>query len=93
LLNHARANGKPFAEVLLYYAMERFLYRLPVSPHTDKFLLKGAFVSDRLTAPYSRPTMDIGLLGPTDNAIEAIVGDDTSVPRWLKIRPWERKSI
>ena len=30
LLNYARANGRPFAEVLQYYAMERFLYRLSV---------------------------------------------------------------
>jgi len=73
LLNHAKANGKPFAEVLQYYAMERFLYRLSVSPHTDKFLLKGALLLTAWRAPISRPTMDIDLLGRTDNAIEAIV--------------------
>jgi predicted nucleotidyltransferase component of viral defense system len=73
LLNHAKANGKPFAEVLQYYAMERFLYRLSVSPHTDKFLLKGALLLTAWRAPISRPTMDIDLLGRTDNAIDAIV--------------------
>jgi hypothetical protein len=73
LLNHAKANGKPFAEVLQYYAMERFLYRLSVSPHTDKFLLKGALLLTAWRAPISRPTMDIDLLGRTENAIEAIV--------------------
>jgi predicted nucleotidyltransferase component of viral defense system len=73
LLNHAQANGKPFAEVLQHYAMERFLYRLSVSPHTDKFLLKGALLLTAWRAPISRPTMDIDLLGRTDNAIEAIV--------------------
>jgi len=35
LLNYAKASGRPFAEVLQYYAMERFLYRLSVSPHGE----------------------------------------------------------
>jgi hypothetical protein len=34
LLNYAKAEDRPFAEVLQYYAMERFLYRLSVSLHT-----------------------------------------------------------
>jgi Nucleotidyl transferase AbiEii toxin, Type IV TA system len=53
--------------------MERFLYRLSVSPHTDKFLLKGALLLTAWRAPISRPTMDIDLLGRTDNAMDAIV--------------------
>lgn len=73
LLNHAKESGKPFAEVLQYYAMERFLYRLSVSPHADKFLLKGALLLTAWQAPISRPTMDIDLLGRTDNAIDSIV--------------------
>jgi predicted nucleotidyltransferase component of viral defense system len=73
LLNHAKANGKPFAEVLQYYAMERFLYRLSVSPHSDKFLLKGALLLTAWRAPVSRPTMDIDLLGRTDNRIDVVV--------------------
>ena len=73
LLNHAKSSGKPFAEVLQYYAMERFLYRLSVSPHADKFLLKGALLLTAWHAPISRPTMDIDLLGRTDNGIDSIV--------------------
>lgn len=73
LLNHGKATGKPFSEVLQYYAMERFLYRLSVSPHADKFLLKGALLLTAWQAPISRPTMDIDLLGRTDNGIDAIV--------------------
>jgi predicted nucleotidyltransferase component of viral defense system len=73
LLNHAKASGRPFAEVLQYYAMERFLYRLSVSPHADKFLLKGALLLTAWRAPISRPTMDIDLLGRTNNTTEAIV--------------------
>jgi hypothetical protein len=63
----------PFGEVLQYYAMERFLYRLSVSPHARKFVLKGALMLTAWRAPVSRPTMDIDLLGTTNNEIEAIV--------------------
>ena len=62
LLNYAKANNRPFAEVLQYYAMERFLYRLSASPHASKFLLKGALLLTAWRAPMSRPTMDIDLL-------------------------------
>ena len=73
LLNHAKASGRPFAEVLQYYAMERFLYRLSVSAHVESFTLKGALLLTAWQAPISRPTMDIDLLGRTDNAVDTIV--------------------
>jgi hypothetical protein len=74
LLNYGKATSKPFSEVLQYYAMERFLYRLSVSPHAEKFLLKGALLLTAWKAPISRPTMDIDLLGRTDNDVNTIVG-------------------
>ena len=73
LLNYAKTNNRPFAEVLQYYAMERFLYRLSVSPHASKFLLKGALLLTAWRAPMSRPTMDIDLLGRTSNEVDDIV--------------------
>jgi hypothetical protein len=73
LLNDAKNRGRPFAEVLQYYAMERFLYRLSVSPHSGNFLLKGALLLTAWQAPISRPTMDIDLLGRTSNVVDAIV--------------------
>jgi len=73
LLNKARQTGRPFNELLQYFAMERFLYRLSQSPHADKFVLKGALMLNVWRAPVSRPTMDIDLLGRTDNRVEAIV--------------------
>ena len=73
LLNYAKANNRPFSEVLQYYAMERFLYRLSVSPHASKFLLKGALLLTAWRAPMSRPTMDIDLLGRTSNEVGDIV--------------------
>ena len=32
LMNTARETGRPFQDVLQYFAMERFLYRLSLSP-------------------------------------------------------------
>ena len=41
LLNKARKADRPFSELLQYFAMERFLYRLSKSHYADKFVLKG----------------------------------------------------
>jgi hypothetical protein len=63
LLQVAQASERPFQEVLQYYAMERFLYRLSVSKHADKFVLKGALMLTAWGASATRPTRDIDLLG------------------------------
>ena len=73
LLNRARETGRPFSELLQYFAMERFLYRLSKSHYSDNFILKGALMLTVWEAPLSRPTMDIDLLGQIDNNIEAII--------------------
>lgn len=72
LLNDARETDRPFGELLQYYAMERFLYRLSVCPVGRKFILKGALMIVAWKAPVSRPTMDIDLLGRMDNGIERL---------------------
>jgi hypothetical protein len=72
LLNKARETGRPFSELLQYFAMERFLYRLSKSEHADKFVLKGALMLTAWNAPLLRPTMDIDLLGATGNDIETM---------------------
>ncbi len=72
LANKARQAGRPFQEVLQYFAMERFLYRLGRSPHADKFVLKGALLFAAWGGPKSRPTKDIDLLGRMDNRVEAV---------------------
>ena len=67
LLNRARAEGRPFQELLQYFAMERFLYRLAKSAFVDHFVLKGALLLTAWKAPVTRPTMDIDLAGRTSN--------------------------
>ncbi len=39
LRNKARERGRPFQEILQYFANERFLYRLAQSKHADMFVL------------------------------------------------------
>ena len=55
LRNNAETTGRPFHEVLQYFAMERFLYRLAQSVHSDRFVLKGALMFTVWQAPFSRP--------------------------------------
>jgi len=73
LHNNAEATGRPFQEVLQYFAMERFLYRLAQSVHANKFVLKGALVFTAWRAPFSRPTKDIDLLAQMGNRVDAIL--------------------
>lgn len=73
LLNEARASGRPFNELLQYFAMERFLYRLSRSPHIDRFVLKGALMLVTWEVSLTRPTKDIDLLGQMANDVQHIV--------------------
>jgi hypothetical protein len=85
LLNKSREEKRPFQELLQYYAMERFLYRLSQSPHNGCFTLKGALMLWAMQGPTSRPTRDIDMLGQTSNEPEAILAQvrdiiETEVP-------------
>jgi len=73
LLNKARKSGRPFNELLQYFAMERFLYRLSKSSYRKHLILKGALMFAVWEAPTSRPTKDIDLLGRIDNNVDVIV--------------------
>jgi hypothetical protein len=42
LSNYAREHSYTYQEVLQYYAIERFLYRLAQSKYRETFVLKGA---------------------------------------------------
>jgi Nucleotidyl transferase AbiEii toxin, Type IV TA system len=72
LLDRARAERSDFQILLTRYALERLLYRLSVSPHRDRFILKGAMLFVTWVADPFRPTRDLDLLGSGDNGAEAI---------------------
>lgn len=63
LLNRAKERGEDFSLVLSRYAVERFLYRLSVSPGRDRYWLKGALLFDLWFDVPHRPTRDADFLG------------------------------
>jgi len=63
LLNHAKAHGEDFNVLLFRYGVERILYRLSISPHADKFILKGASLFLVWKGQSYRVTKDADLLG------------------------------
>lgn len=82
----AREKKVPFNQVLQFYAMERFLYRLSKSSHAEGVFLKGALLLKTIGIPRARPTMDIDLLrrgkGDRDSLIALVrecvlINDDT----------------
>ena len=70
LQHAARRTNRPFQELLQYYAMERFLYRLSTTEHRARFVLKGALMLHVWEAPLARATKDLDFLGRLDNALE-----------------------
>ena len=72
LLNRSRLENRPLQELLQYFAMERFLYRLSRSRFADRFVLKGALLLTAWRAPMSRPTIDIDLAGRTSNELDHV---------------------
>jgi predicted nucleotidyltransferase component of viral defense system len=72
LLNKAHDTNRPFNEILQYYTIERFLYRLSRSGYSDKFILKGALMFLAWGTSVYRPTRDIDFLGFTTNELDAV---------------------
>jgi hypothetical protein len=72
LLNRSKDEKRPFLELLQYYGMERFLYRLSQSEQKKNFILKGALMLQVWDSPQQRPTKDIDFLGLVNNNQEEI---------------------
>lgn len=72
LQNKAKETNRPFAELLQYYGIERFLYRFSKSEYADKFVLKGALLFTVWQIPERRTTLDIDFLARIDNQVERI---------------------
>jgi hypothetical protein len=56
LENAARESGRPLQELMQYFVMERFLFRLSKSRHAERFVLKGALMFRVWGTPQSRAT-------------------------------------
>ena len=63
LIRHARKSHLHPNLVLVRYGVERFLYRLSRSPHSDRFVLKGALLLQIWLGETARATRDADLLG------------------------------
>jgi predicted nucleotidyltransferase component of viral defense system len=72
LLNLSRQRGEEFQLVLSDFATERLLYRLGVSPYSDRYILKGAMLFRLWSADRYRATWDLDLLGHGASSIEAV---------------------
>ena len=83
LLERAKARGEDFGLILTRFALERVLYRLSISDHRDRFLLKGAMLFALWAEEPHRSTRDLDLLGMGDPSVEGmatIITDIISLP-------------
>jgi predicted nucleotidyltransferase component of viral defense system len=72
LLDRAREQKSDFQVVLTRYTLERLLYRLSLSEHRERFVLKGAMLfSIWIDTPF-RATRDLDLLGYGDSDVDSI---------------------
>jgi len=85
LKRKAKERNRTFQEILDYYALERFLFRLSKSKHSQTFVLKGALMFFGWGLPLSRPTRDIDLQGYTTNSEQNLI----SIIREVCVQPVE----
>lgn len=84
LLRISKQEGRRHEWTLLRYCQERLLYRLSISPHRDRFILKGGLLllAHRMTP--LRPTRDMDLLSrtvlPSGEALIALFREITRIP-------------
>ena len=96
LSNYARNQNYTFQEVLQYYAIERFLYRLAQSKYKDTFVLKGGVAFFAWRFPLRRATRDIDLHGrrpDTVEHLESIVREICEQPVYLDGMRFDANSV
>ena len=84
--NVAKSSGRRHQDVLQTYALERWLARLAVSPHADRFVLKGALMLLVWRLPATRPTRDIDLLARASNDLSVIARMIADISRPLSLK-------
>jgi predicted nucleotidyltransferase component of viral defense system len=75
LLAIARREGRAFDILLVQFALERLLYRLSVSAHAERFVLKGGMLVTAWIADKSRVTRDADFLGHGTADPDRLVAD------------------
>lgn len=85
-LSLAQSDIQALVEILPHFAAERFLYRLSVSEHAERSVLRGALMLQTWRSPEIPTTMDVDLLGQIPNEQEAIVSPIRGILR-AKARP------
>lgn len=73
LQNLARQRHVEFQLVLSEFAIERLLYRLGVSEHADRFVLKGAMLFKLWSEGLHRATWDLDLHGSGSSEVAGVV--------------------
>ncbi len=73
LKRYADMRQQDFNLTLTRYGLERLLYRLSISPHANRYLLKGALLFSLWFDQPHRPTRDADLLGFGPDDIESAV--------------------
>jgi hypothetical protein len=69
----ARREKVEFQLLLSEFAVERFLYRLGVSPHGDRYVLKGAMLFRLWSEERGRATWDLDMLGRGAHEVADVV--------------------
>ncbi|QDU85601.1 hypothetical protein Pla163_27330 [Planctomycetes bacterium Pla163] len=72
LVRRAQELGVDPNQLIVRYGIERFLYRLSRSPHSERFVLKGGLLMLARLGETLRPTRDADLLGIGDLSDEAL---------------------
>lgn len=83
LKDKAKRAGKPYEEMLQYYGIERFLYRLSKTNYISHFILKGGLVFYVWDIPLRRPTKDIDFRAYLSNSrenITKVIQDVIAIP-------------
>lgn len=83
LITLARERGQQAELLLTRYAIERLLYRLSLSAHRARFVLKGALLFDLWFHQSQRPTRDADLLGHGEHdpdAVAAVFREIVAIP-------------
>ena len=70
---YADAHQQDLNLTLTRYGLERLLYRLSISPHANRYLLKGALLFSLWFDQPHRPTRDADLLGFGPDDVESAV--------------------